>query len=232
MLGTFCKYLNTMEFYYKMFFFDTTSPMSHTSSSSQKEMTHGYWKTYLCPNHGFSANLRILSMRSTISRSLQNKKLFMLGSVSLHGLCPTYLPRESERYRGLPSIGPTETLSHGYLKQSLSQCLGSRQPIFLSGIESDRLCIGLHPDRFMSFPFPIGEVSQAQRSDQITHPFGSARKHSFPCHHYSWEDSRCDHSGSTDLRIKAFYGTSDNAVKTQIWIAITVYVLVAIVKKN
>jgi hypothetical protein len=33
------------------------------------------------------------------------------------------------------------------------------------------------------------------------------------------------------LRIKAFYGTTENAVKTQIWIAITVYVLVAIVKK-
>ena len=34
------------------------------------------------------------------------------------------------------------------------------------------------------------------------------------------------------LRIKAFYGTSENAVKTQIWIAISVYVLVAIVKKD
>jgi len=34
------------------------------------------------------------------------------------------------------------------------------------------------------------------------------------------------------LRIKAFYGTTENAVKTQIWIAITVYVLVAIVKKR
>jgi Transposase DDE domain len=34
------------------------------------------------------------------------------------------------------------------------------------------------------------------------------------------------------LRIKAFYGTSENAVKTQIWIAITVYVLVAIIKKR
>ena len=33
------------------------------------------------------------------------------------------------------------------------------------------------------------------------------------------------------LRIKAFYGTSENAVKTQIWIAVSVYVLVAIVKK-
>jgi hypothetical protein len=34
------------------------------------------------------------------------------------------------------------------------------------------------------------------------------------------------------LRIKAFYGTSENAVKTQIWIAITIYVLVAIAKKR
>lgn len=34
------------------------------------------------------------------------------------------------------------------------------------------------------------------------------------------------------LRIKAFYGTSENAVKTQIWIAISVYVMVAIVKKK
>ena len=34
------------------------------------------------------------------------------------------------------------------------------------------------------------------------------------------------------LRIKSFYGTSENAVKTQIWIAISVYLLVAIIKKR
>jgi len=34
------------------------------------------------------------------------------------------------------------------------------------------------------------------------------------------------------LRIKTFFGTSENAVKTQIWIAISVYVLVAIIKKE
>lgn len=34
------------------------------------------------------------------------------------------------------------------------------------------------------------------------------------------------------LRIKAFYGTSENAVKTQIWIAISTYVLIAIIKKR
>ena len=34
------------------------------------------------------------------------------------------------------------------------------------------------------------------------------------------------------LRIKKFYGNSENAVKSQIWIAVSVYVLVAIVKKR
>ncbi len=34
------------------------------------------------------------------------------------------------------------------------------------------------------------------------------------------------------LRVKAFFGTSENAVKTQIWIAVSVYVLVAIMRKR
>jgi hypothetical protein len=34
------------------------------------------------------------------------------------------------------------------------------------------------------------------------------------------------------LRIKRFYGTSENAVKSKIWIAVSVYVLVAIIKKR
>lgn len=34
------------------------------------------------------------------------------------------------------------------------------------------------------------------------------------------------------LRIKRFYGTSENAVKSQIWIAVSVYVLLAIIKKE
>ena len=34
------------------------------------------------------------------------------------------------------------------------------------------------------------------------------------------------------LRIKAFYGTSSNAVRTQIWIAVSIYVLIAIIKRE
>lgn len=35
-----------------------------------------------------------------------------------------------------------------------------------------------------------------------------------------------------NLRIKALYGTSENAVKTQIWISVTIYLLVAITKER
>jgi len=35
-----------------------------------------------------------------------------------------------------------------------------------------------------------------------------------------------------NLRIKSFYGDTENAVKTQIWIAVSVYVLIAIIKKR
>ena len=35
-----------------------------------------------------------------------------------------------------------------------------------------------------------------------------------------------------NLRIKTFFGTSENAVKAQVWIAVSVYVLVAIMKKR
>ena len=34
------------------------------------------------------------------------------------------------------------------------------------------------------------------------------------------------------MRIKAFFGTSENAVKTQIWIAVSVYVMVAIIRQR
>jgi hypothetical protein len=41
-----------------------------------------------------------------------------------------------------------------------------------------------------------------------------------------------DQAASSHQTIKRFYGTSENAVKTQIWIAVAVYVLVAIIKKE
>lgn len=49
---------------------------------------------------------------------------------------------------------------------------------------------------------------------------------------YRWEIETFFKWIKQHLRIKSFYGTSDNAVRTQIWIAISVYLLVAIMKKE
>ena len=49
---------------------------------------------------------------------------------------------------------------------------------------------------------------------------------------YRWQVGLCFKWIKQHLRIKAFFGTSENAVKAQIWSAVCVYVLVAIVKKR
>jgi IS4 transposase len=50
--------------------------------------------------------------------------------------------------------------------------------------------------------------------------------------HYGWQTELFFRWIKQHLRIKSFYGTSPNAVKTQVWIAISIYVLVAIIRKE
>jgi len=51
-------------------------------------------------------------------------------------------------------------------------------------------------------------------------------------YHYRWQVELFFKWIKQNLRIKSFYGMTENAVKTQIWIAVSVYVLVAIIKKR
>ena len=51
-------------------------------------------------------------------------------------------------------------------------------------------------------------------------------------YHYRWQIELFFKWIKQHLRIKSFFGTSENAVKTQIWIAISIYVLIAIIKKR
>jgi hypothetical protein len=104
--------------------------------------------------------------------------------------------------------------------------LRSDQTIVLSGPKSSRLypdplrkvvfCDLQHNRRFIfltnNFTLPALTIAQLYKSRwQIELFFKWIKQH---------------------LRIKAFYGNTDNAVKTQIWIAISIYVLVAIMKKE
>jgi hypothetical protein len=208
-----------------MFFIDLNDSKGHTSAKLQKEMTCEFRKNNLCPTHGLSTYLRIPSVCPMIPWPLQNEKLFLLGSVSLHGLRTAYVSREFKGHRGLSSLSPTEALPHGYSRQSFTQYFGSCQPgkrsadlrrlcpdpycpcstslcprFLWRGVESNGLCSGLHHDRSLSFTFSMGQIPKAQGSSKITHPFGLTRKHPFHHHYYSWESSRCNHSGSTEFR--------------------------------
>src|SRR3546814_10039504 len=49
---------------------------------------------------------------------------------------------------------------------------------------------------------------------------------------YTYLHTLARHDALPILRIKAFFGTSANALKTQVWIAVSVYVLIAIVRKR
>lgn len=66
----------------------------------------------------------------------------------------------------------------------------------------------------------------------LTNRFDLAPETIAALYRYRWQVELFFKWIKQNLRIKSFYGTSENAVKTQIWIAISVYVLVAIIKKR
>lgn len=76
------------------------------------------------------------------------------------------------------------------------------------------------------------DVHQNKRLVFLTNHFGIPAKTVADIYHCRWQVELFFKWIKQHLRIKTFYGTSPNAVKTQIWIAISIYLLVAIVKKR
>jgi IS4 transposase len=104
--------------------------------------------------------------------------------------------------------------------------LRSDQTIVLAGIKSSR-----------SYPVPLRRIAfyDSQRKRRLvflTNNFSLSALTIAQLYKCRWQVELFFKWIKQHLRIKAFYGTSDNAVKTQVWIAISVYVLVAIVKKE
>jgi len=122
-------------------------------------------------------------MCPTIPWPLQNEKLFLLESVSLHGLRTVYVSREFKRYRGLSSFSPTEDLHMGIRGKVSRNTLahanqvrdwriyGRLCPDLITrarrlyahdsfGVELNQtaLCSGLHHDRSLSFTFSMGQI--------------------------------------------------------------------------
>ena len=97
-----------------------------------------------------------------------------------------------------------------------------------------------HPDRHrfgQGVPGPVAARQLSRRGNQKAIQVPDQQLHASGTHHRPdlqarWQVELFFKWIKQHLRIKAFYGTSENAVKTQIWIAVSVYVLVAIVRKR
>jgi IS4 transposase len=76
------------------------------------------------------------------------------------------------------------------------------------------------------------DLEKQKRFDFLTNQFSLSSVIIADLYRHRWKVELFFKWIKQHLRIKAFYGTSENAVKTQIWIAVSIYVLVALIKKR
>ena len=106
-----------------------------------------------------------------------------------------------------------------------------------TGVRSDQTIILTGPKTANLYPIALRRVhfysaEREQRLVLLTNNFSIPALTVAALYRYRWQIELFFKWIKQHLRIKSFFGTSDNSVKTQIWIAIAVYVLVAIVKKR
>ena len=104
--------------------------------------------------------------------------------------------------------------------------LRADQTIFLTGVRSRTL----YPEALRRVSFV--DLQSAKRFVFLTNVFSLPPQGIADIYKQRWQIELFFKWIKQHLRIKTFYGTSANAVKTQIWIAICVYLLVAIMKKR
>jgi hypothetical protein len=106
-----------------------------------------------------------------------------------------------------------------------------------TGVRSDQTIILTGPKSANLYPIALRRVhfysvEREQRLVLLTNNFSIPALTVAALYRYRWQIELFFKWIKQHLRIKSFFGTSDNSVKTQIWIAVTVYVLVALVKKR
>ena len=105
------------------------------------------------------------------------------------------------------------------------------------GIQCDQTVALTGVHSATDYPHPIRRVKyhdiQTGKSfNFLTNNFSISAQTVADLYRYRWQVELFFKWIKQHLRIKSFYGTSENAVKSQIWIAVSVYVLVAIIKKR
>ena len=106
-----------------------------------------------------------------------------------------------------------------------------------TGIRSDQTIMLTGPKTSQLYPAPLRRIhyfdaEKDMRLIFLTNKFHLSALTIAQLYRARWKVELFFRWIKQHLRIKSFYGTSENAVKTQVWIAIAVYVLVAILKKQ
>ncbi|MGD0547419.1 MAG: IS4 family transposase [Terracidiphilus sp.] len=106
-----------------------------------------------------------------------------------------------------------------------------------TGVRSDQTVVLATAGSFTAYPDALRRVSYVdavtgRRLVFLTNNFTLPARTIAQIYKQRWQVELFFKWIKQHLRIKAFYGTSENAVKTQIWIAVSIYVLAAIVRKR
>lgn len=106
-----------------------------------------------------------------------------------------------------------------------------------TGVRSDQTVVLATAGSYKNYPTPLRRIRYFDDDQQrflvfLTNNFDLPALTIAQLYRARWQVELFFKWIKQHLRIKAFYGTSENAVRAQIWIAITVYVLVAIVRKE
>jgi hypothetical protein len=106
-----------------------------------------------------------------------------------------------------------------------------------TGVRSDQTVLLTGLKTSMIYPDPIRRISYYsveidKRLIFLTNDFSAPACTIAALYRYRWQVELFFKWIKQHLRIKRFFGTSENSVKTQIWIAVSVYVLIAIMKKQ
>jgi hypothetical protein len=106
-----------------------------------------------------------------------------------------------------------------------------------TGLRFDQTVVLGDPNKFKDYPTPLRRIGfvdplTAKRLVFLTNNFVLPPLTIAQLYKSRWQVELFFKWIKQHLRIKSFFGTSPNAVKTQIWIALSTYVLVAIVKKK
>ena len=106
-----------------------------------------------------------------------------------------------------------------------------------AGVRCDQTVVLTGAKSAKAYPQPLRRVKyrdpeSGRTFDFLTNNFAVGASTVADLYRYRWQVELFFKWIKQHLRIKSFFGTSENAVKTQIWIAVAVYVLVAIVRKR